>query len=158
MAEGCPSRERGRLALGCPATPVSTGPALPGLPRWRANFTRFDGEVVGVPTIPLFRPPYGGSASTWGFAVYLARPRWLRGVGAPKRLARGYPREEALACGSGCTSPTRVSDGAGETEEVRRRQAAGAGLLPASSAAVRANRSFRSSLVNLQSKALAEAW
>ena len=40
--------------------------------RWRTNFAYVDGVAKDGTSLPLCRLRYGGSAATWGFAVYLA--------------------------------------------------------------------------------------
>ncbi len=68
--------------------------------RFRANFAYVDGEVKDGPTIPLFRLRYGGSASTWGFAVYLASRDGYEDSVLPSGSFAGSP-EEALDCACG---------------------------------------------------------
>ena len=68
--------------------------------RFRANFAGVDGEVEDGPTIPLFRLRYGGSASTWGFAVDSASRDGYEGSVLPSGRFAGSP-EEALDCACG---------------------------------------------------------
>ena len=68
--------------------------------RFRGNFAYVDGEIKDGPTIPLFRLRYGGSANTWGFAIYLASRRSSRS-GAPSPRSRPGSSEEALDCACG---------------------------------------------------------
>ena len=78
-------------------------PDLAGLKiRFLANFAYVDGEIVDGPTIPLCRLRYGGSASTWGFAVYLAsRDGYEDSISMlPSGMFAGAP-EEALDCACG---------------------------------------------------------
>jgi hypothetical protein len=65
--------------------------------RFRANFAYVDGEIVDGPTIPLCRLRYGGSANTWGFAVYLASHDGYEDSMLPSGMFAGAP-EEALDC------------------------------------------------------------
>jgi hypothetical protein len=68
--------------------------------RFRAEFAYVDGQMVGGPTIPLCRLRYGGSASTWGFAVYLASRDGYQDSMLPSGMFAGAP-EEALDCACG---------------------------------------------------------
>ena len=68
--------------------------------RFRANFAYVDGEIVDEPTIPLCRLRYGGSANTWGFAVYLASQDGYEDSMLPSGMFAGAP-EEALDCACG---------------------------------------------------------
>jgi hypothetical protein len=65
--------------------------------RFRANFAYVDGEILDGPTIPLFRLRYGGSASLWGFAIYLASHDGYDESLLPSGMGAGAP-EEALDC------------------------------------------------------------
>jgi hypothetical protein len=50
-------------------------PQLAGLDvRHRGQFAYVDGELTNGENIKLMRLRYGGSASIWGFALYLATP------------------------------------------------------------------------------------
>jgi hypothetical protein len=40
--------------------------------RFRAQFAYVDGQLADGDVLPLCRLRYGGSASVWGFAIYLA--------------------------------------------------------------------------------------
>jgi hypothetical protein len=68
--------------------------------RFRAEFAYVDGDIVDGPTIPLCRLRYGGSASTWGFAVYLASRDGYEDSMLPSGMFAGAP-EEALDCACG---------------------------------------------------------
>jgi hypothetical protein len=68
--------------------------------RFRANFAYVDGAIADGPTIPLCRLRYGGSASTWGFAVYLASHDGYEDSMLPSGRFAGTP-EEALDCACG---------------------------------------------------------
>ena len=75
--------------------------------RHRAQFAYVDGHLTDGTTLPLFRLRYGGSATSWGFAIYLAsRDSYQDSI-----LPTGYPvgtPEEALdcACGLHLNDPT----------------------------------------------------
>src|SRR5664279_3710716 len=64
--------------------------------RFRGQFAYLDGQLPDGEVLPLYRLRYGGSASTWGFALYLASKRPLPGPGAAhrelRRQRRGRPR------------------------------------------------------------------
>lgn len=68
--------------------------------RFRANFAYVDGEIAEGPTIPLFRLRYGGSASLWGFAIYLASRDGYEDSVLPSGMSAGSP-EDALDCACG---------------------------------------------------------
>ena len=68
--------------------------------RFRAEFAYVDGDIVDGPTIPLCRLRYGGSASTWGFAVYLYSKEGYEDSFLPNGHPAGTP-EEALDCAAG---------------------------------------------------------
>ena len=54
----------------------SRWPALASVAvRFRAQFASVDGHLPDGEVLPLCRLRYGGSASTWGFAIYLARDK-----------------------------------------------------------------------------------
>jgi hypothetical protein len=109
-----------------PAIPESTKTSLgqrlrqrqrerwPGLAsvdvRFRSRFAYIDGEFEGGDVLPLCRLRYAGSASLWGFAVYLASRDGYQDSVLPSGLPIGTP-EEALDCAcapAGCTSTTRA--------------------------------------------------
>jgi hypothetical protein len=76
-------------------------PDLPAVKvRWRANFAYVDGETKDGTSLPLCRLRYGGSAATWGFAVYLASRDGYEGSVLPSGNFAGSP-EEALDCACG---------------------------------------------------------
>ena len=68
--------------------------------RFRANFAYVDGEIADGPTIPLCRLRYGGSAHTWGFAVYRASHGDYEDSFLPSGMMGGSP-EDALDCACG---------------------------------------------------------
>jgi hypothetical protein len=59
-----------------------------------------DGRLPDGTTLPLCRLRYGGSASIWGFAVYLASRDGYQDSVLPNGLSAGSP-EEALDCACG---------------------------------------------------------
>ena len=60
--------------------------------RFRANFAYVDGELVDGTVIELCRLRHGGSASSWGFAIYLASRDGYRGLDAAEWGVRRFPR------------------------------------------------------------------
>jgi hypothetical protein len=76
-------------------------PALAGITvRYRGAFAYIDGQLANGVTIPLCRLRYGGSASIWGFAIYLASHDGYQDNILPSGLPAGSP-EEALDCACG---------------------------------------------------------
>jgi hypothetical protein len=76
-------------------------PALAAVPvRYRGTFAYIDGAIADGPTIPLCRLRYNGSASIWGFAIYLASKDGYQDSILPSGLHAGSP-EEALDCACG---------------------------------------------------------
>jgi hypothetical protein len=68
--------------------------------RFRANFAYVDGQLPDGTTQPLLRLRYGGSASSWGFAIYLASQDGYQDSTLPSGNFAGTP-EEALDCACG---------------------------------------------------------
>jgi hypothetical protein len=68
--------------------------------RWRTNFAYVDGVAKDGTSLPLCRLRYGGSAATWGFAVYLASRDGYEDSVLPSGRSAGSP-EEALDCACG---------------------------------------------------------
>jgi hypothetical protein len=68
--------------------------------RHHGVFAYVDGQLPGGVTLPLFRLRHGGSASTWGFAIYLASRDGYENSILPSGLHTGSP-EEALDCACG---------------------------------------------------------
>ena len=68
--------------------------------RFRSNFAYVDGEHKDGTSLPLCRLRYGGSASTWGFAVYLASHDGYEDSVLPSGRLAGPP-EEAIDCACG---------------------------------------------------------
>jgi len=99
-----------------PAIPESTKTSLgqrlrqrqrerwPGLAsvgvRFRGRFAYLDGELPGGELLPLCRLRYSGSASLWGFAIWLASRDGYHDSVLPSGLPIGAP-EEALDCACG---------------------------------------------------------
>jgi hypothetical protein len=79
----------------------ATWPALAELHiRHRAGFAYIDGELTNGTTLPLCRLRYGGSATRWGFAIYLASKDGYEDSILPSGYPVGTP-EEALDCACG---------------------------------------------------------
>ena len=68
--------------------------------RYRGVFAYIDGHLPGGVTLPLCRLRYNGSASIWGFAIYLASRDGYEDNVLPSGLPSGSP-EEALDCACG---------------------------------------------------------
>jgi hypothetical protein len=68
--------------------------------RFRGRFAYVDGELHSGEVLPLCRLRYAGSASLWGFAIYLASRDGYEDSVLPSGLAVGTP-EEALDCACG---------------------------------------------------------
>jgi hypothetical protein len=68
--------------------------------RYRGEFAYIDGQLPGGATLPLCRLRYGGSASTWGFAIYLASKDSYENSILPTGHLAGSP-EDALDCACG---------------------------------------------------------
>jgi hypothetical protein len=79
--------------------------------RFRGQFAYVDGEFPDQQRLPLCRLRYGGSASRWGFAIYLASRDGYEDSILPTGLHAGSP-EEALdcACGLYLNDPTAWQD------------------------------------------------
>lgn len=76
-------------------------PALTAVPvRYRSVFAYVDGRLADGTILPLCRLRYGGSASIWGFAIYLASRDGYENSILPSGLSAGSP-EEALDCACG---------------------------------------------------------
>jgi hypothetical protein len=83
-------------------------PALAGVQvRFRGRFAYVDGELASGEMLPLCRLRYAGSASLWGFAIYLASRDGYADSLLPSGLHAGAP-EEALdtACGLYLADPS----------------------------------------------------
>jgi len=68
--------------------------------RFRGRFAYVDGELHDGEVLPLCRLRYAGSASRWGFAIYLASRDGYQDSVLPSGLHAGTP-EEALDCACG---------------------------------------------------------
>jgi len=68
--------------------------------RYRGMFAYIDGQLANGVTMPLCRLRYNGSASIWGFAIYLASRDGYEDNVLPSGLPVGSP-EEALDCACG---------------------------------------------------------
>jgi hypothetical protein len=68
--------------------------------RFRANFAYIDGRCPDGTTLKLCRLRYGGSAHTWGFALYRASHDDYQDTYLPNGMTAGNP-EYALDCACG---------------------------------------------------------
>jgi hypothetical protein len=68
--------------------------------RFRAQFAYIDGHLPDGEVLPLCRLRYGGSASSWGFAIYRAGHDDYQDNVLPNGQFAGSP-EEALDCACG---------------------------------------------------------
>jgi hypothetical protein len=68
--------------------------------RFRGRFAYVDGELHDGEVLPLCRLRYNGSASLWGFAIYLASNDGYQDSVLPSGLPIGSP-QEALDCACG---------------------------------------------------------
>jgi hypothetical protein len=68
--------------------------------RHRAGFAYIDAELADGTTEKLLRLRYGGSASRWGFAIYLYSKNGYEDSFLPNGTPVGTP-EEALDCAAG---------------------------------------------------------
>jgi hypothetical protein len=76
-------------------------PALTDLHiRYHGQFAYIEGELVTGERLPLIRLRYGGSASTWGFGLYLASTGKYENQILPTGMTAGTP-QEALDCACG---------------------------------------------------------
>lgn len=83
-------------------------PQLTGVDvRFRGQFAYVTGTLVDGDSQPLMRLRYGGSASRWGFAIYLASKDGYEDSVLPDGYTAGTP-EDALdtACGLYLGDPT----------------------------------------------------
>ncbi|MCP2353305.1 hypothetical protein HD597_000694 [Nonomuraea thailandensis] len=73
-------------------------PQLAGLNvRYHGRFAYVEGELTGGDRLPLIRLRYGGSASIWGFGLYLASSGTYENQILPTGMSAGTP-QEALDC------------------------------------------------------------
>ena len=89
-----------RCANACKREPVTGGRSWPRSPPDHGAFAYVSGRLADGTTLPLFRLRHAGSASTWGFAIYLASEDGYENSISPSGYAAGTP-EEALDCASG---------------------------------------------------------
>ena len=76
-------------------------PQLAGIDvRFRANFAYVTGRLPDGEIISLMRLRYGGSATRWGFAIYLASKNGYQDSVLPTGQFAGTP-EDALDCACG---------------------------------------------------------
>ena len=68
--------------------------------RFRSQFAYVAGQLPDGETLPLCRLRYGGSATTWGFAIYRASHDDYEPSFLPNGQFAGTP-EEALDCACG---------------------------------------------------------
>ncbi len=68
--------------------------------RFRGAFAYVTGQLPDGDTVPLMRLRYGGSATLWGFAVYLASKDGYEDSILPTGNFAGTP-EDALDCACG---------------------------------------------------------
>jgi hypothetical protein len=68
--------------------------------RVRGNFAYITGTVADGEELPLCRLRYAGSASRWGFAIYLASKDSYEDSVLPNGMTAGSP-EDALDCACG---------------------------------------------------------
>lgn len=68
--------------------------------RFRANFAYVNGRLLDGTDLPLMRLRYGGSASSWGFAIHLASKDGYEDSVLPTGDLAGSP-EDALDCACG---------------------------------------------------------
>jgi hypothetical protein len=68
--------------------------------RFRGRFAYVNGELATGEAVPLCRLRYAGSASLWGFAIYLASRDGYEDSVLPSGLPIGTP-QEALDCACG---------------------------------------------------------
>ena len=96
-----PQSTKGSLTYRLATRARERWPALSGVDvRFRSNFAYVDGRLPDGTVTKLCRLRYGGSASTWGFAVYLASRDGYEDSVLPSGRLAGSP-EEALDCACG---------------------------------------------------------
>ena len=82
-------------------------PQLTGIDvRYHGAFAYIDGQLPDGTTLPLCRLRYGGSASTWGFAIYRASHDSYRAQRPAHRLAPPAPPKKPSTAQQASTSPT----------------------------------------------------
>jgi hypothetical protein len=68
--------------------------------RYHGVFAYINGQLADGTTMPLCRLRYSGSATIWGFAIYLASDDSYKNSVLPNGLHAGSP-EDALDCACG---------------------------------------------------------
>lgn len=68
--------------------------------RFRSSFAYIDGVLGGGELLPLCRLRYAGSATYWGFAIYLASRDAYQDSVLPNGAFEGTP-EDAIDCACG---------------------------------------------------------
>lgn len=68
--------------------------------RYHGHFAYVEGELTDGDRLPLVRLRYDGSASTWGFGLYLASSGKYENQVLPTGFTAGNP-QEALDCACG---------------------------------------------------------
>jgi hypothetical protein len=105
---GPPDSTRTSLQQRLTARARERWPQLGGVQvRFRGAFAYVTGTTTDGQDLPLMRLRYGGSASMWGFAVYLASKDGYQDSVLPSGFTAGAP-EDALdtACGLYLGDPT----------------------------------------------------
>jgi hypothetical protein len=95
---------RGRVARSQPVSPVVSKRTAVNV-RYRGVFAYIDGQLPDGTVLPLCRLRYDGSASIWGFAIYLASRDGYEDNFLPSGLPAGSP-EELSTAPAACTSTT----------------------------------------------------
>jgi hypothetical protein len=95
-----PDATKYSLASRLRAHAASRWPRLDVQVRFRGAFAYIDGQLGDDPPFPLCRLRYGGSANTWGFALYLYSSGRYEDQILPTGRFAGTP-EEALDCAGG---------------------------------------------------------
>lgn len=96
-----PESTKSSLTLRLRAHARTNWPQLAALSvRFRGAFAYIDGQLTDGESLPLCRLRYGGSAATWGFALYLASSGRYEDQILPTGSFTGAP-EEALDCAAG---------------------------------------------------------
>ena len=81
--------------------------------RFRGRFAYVDGVLEGGEGLALCRLRYAGSASLWGFAIYLASRDGYEDSVLPSGLPIGTPQEALdCACGLYLNDPSAWQEGA----------------------------------------------
>lgn len=93
-----PASTKTSLAQRLRAHARDTWPQLSGVAvRYRGPYAYIDGELPDGEILPLMRLRYGGSATRWGFAIYLASSNGYQDSALPTGAFAGSP-QAALDC------------------------------------------------------------